>query len=80
MRGELNFTLDPARRSWVESANQPAGYYLTQNVPFGLFSTTGSATRGGVALGDQIINLAGIADQLHGAAAVSLGNSDGSTE
>lgn len=53
---ELNETHDPARRSWVMSANAPDTDFPIQNLPFGLFRTHGHA-RGGVALGDQIIDL-----------------------
>ena len=57
---ELNETHDPARRSWVESANAADTDFPIQNLPFGLFRAKGS-TRGGVALGDQIIDLAALA-------------------
>ncbi|HSG54159.1 MAG TPA: fumarylacetoacetate hydrolase family protein [Paracoccaceae bacterium] len=53
---ELNPTHDPARRSWVEAANAPETDFPIQNLPFGVFST-GGAARGGVALGDRIIDL-----------------------
>ena len=53
---ELNATHDPARKSWVESANDGATDFPIQNLPFGLFRAGGVA-RGGVALGDQIIDL-----------------------
>jgi fumarylacetoacetase len=55
---EVNTTHDPARRSWVESANAPDSDFAIQNLPFGLFRTGGSSPRGGVALGDVIIDLA----------------------
>ena len=54
---EINATHDPKRRSWVESANDPAGDFPIQNLPFGLFDD-GRGARGGVALGDVIIDLA----------------------
>jgi fumarylacetoacetase len=56
MSVELNATHDPARRSWVESANDANADFPVQNLPFGLFRT-GNHVRGGVALGDQIIDL-----------------------
>ena len=68
---ELNATHDPARRSWVDSANAEGSDFPIQNLPFGLFRTPGSQPRGGVAIGDQIIDLAGVAHQLDGAAAVA---------
>jgi fumarylacetoacetase len=57
---ELNETHDPARRSWVESANDPESDFPIQNLPFGLFRQGGKA-RGGVALGEYIIDLARLA-------------------
>jgi fumarylacetoacetase len=54
---EINATHAPARRSWVESANAPDTDFPIQNLPFGVFRAGGSV-RGGVALGDCIIDLA----------------------
>lgn len=68
MAFRLNATHDPARRSWLESANVPGGDFPIQNLPFGLFRTEGSAPRGGVALGDRIIDLSKLADRLGEAA------------
>ncbi|MBE0631847.1 MAG: fumarylacetoacetase, partial [Burkholderia vietnamiensis] len=31
-------TLDPARKSWVDTANDPACDFPIQNLPFGIFS------------------------------------------
>lgn len=53
----LNATHDPARRSWVESANNPATDFPIQNLPFGVFSEGGGSRRIGVAIGDQILDL-----------------------
>ncbi|MEM9474599.1 MAG: fumarylacetoacetase [Pseudomonadota bacterium] len=53
----LNSTHDPARRSWVDSANDASGEFPIQNLPFGVFSTDGGARRVGVAIGDQILDL-----------------------
>jgi fumarylacetoacetase len=56
----LNETHDPELRSWVESASTPAGDFPIQNLPFAVFRCPGSteAFRGGVAIGDQILDLA----------------------
>ncbi|MFC3110213.1 fumarylacetoacetase [Undibacterium arcticum] len=56
---QLNETHDPALRSWVDSANQPGTDFPIQNLPFAVFRRTGcgEAFRGGVAIGDQIIDL-----------------------
>src|SRR3569833_1875344 len=53
---ELNATHDPALRSWLESANADGTDFPIQNLPFGVFDD-GKGARGGVALGDSIIDL-----------------------
>ncbi|HEY0341964.1 MAG TPA: fumarylacetoacetase [Steroidobacteraceae bacterium] len=55
----LNGTHDPALRSWVESANRAGADFPLQNLPFGVFRRAGSeeSFRGGVALGDQVLDL-----------------------
>lgn len=50
-------THDPARKSWVASANQPGSDFPVQNLPLGVFSTDGTAPRCGVAIGDAILDL-----------------------
>ena len=58
----MNQTHDPKLQSWVESANDPATDFPIQNLPFGVFRRKGSkeAPRGGVAIGDQILDLAAV--------------------
>jgi fumarylacetoacetase len=58
----LNDTHDPARRSWVESANQPECDFPIQNLPFGIFRHGSVPPRGGVAIGDRIVDLAACLD------------------
>ena len=55
----LNATHNPELKSWVTSANQPGCDFPIQNLPFGVFRRAGSteAFRGGVAIGDQILDL-----------------------
>lgn len=55
----LNETHDPALRSWVGSAQSPGCDFTIQNLPFAVFRRAGSAEpwRGGVAIGDQILDL-----------------------
>jgi len=55
----LDFTHDPARRSWIAAAQAPGGDFPIQNLPFGVFRRRGGdeAWRGGVAIGDQIVDL-----------------------
>jgi fumarylacetoacetase len=59
----LNETHDPALRSWVASANTAGTDFPMQNLPFAVFRRQGSseAWRGGVAIGDQIVDLAAVA-------------------
>ena len=59
----LNETHDPALRSWVASANLAGSDFPLQNLPFAVFRRKGTleAFRGGVASGDQILDLAALA-------------------
>ena len=55
---ELDATHDPDRRSWVESANGHQDFPI-QNLPLGVFTPPGGAVpRGGVAIGDCVLDLA----------------------
>jgi fumarylacetoacetase len=56
----LNETHDPRLQSWVASANTAGTDFTIQNLPLGVFRRAGSgeAFRGGVAIGDQILDLA----------------------
>ena len=54
---ELNSTHDPSRRSWVEGANAADTDFPIQNLPFGVFRDAAGPARGGIALGDRIIDL-----------------------
>src|SRR5215217_2240130 len=53
----LDGTHDPRRRSWVASANDHPDFPI-QNLPFGVFSPPGGERRGGVAIGDRVLDLA----------------------
>lgn len=56
---DLNATHDPARKSRLASANRPDTDFPIQNLPFGIFCrTSNSPGRVGVAIGDQILDLA----------------------
>jgi fumarylacetoacetase len=59
----LDATHDPRARSWLETANLPGCDFPIQNLPFGIFRRAGSSEsfRGGVAIGDQIVDLAALA-------------------
>jgi fumarylacetoacetase len=58
-------THDPALRSWVESANPADTDFPIQNLPYGRFRRAGSGEpwRIGVAIGDQILDLARAAER-----------------
>jgi len=60
---QLDATHDPRARSWVDSANRANGDFPIQNLPFAVFRRAGSteAFRGGVAIGDHIVDLAAAA-------------------
>lgn len=60
MTSGINRTHDAALRSWVPSANVPGCDFPIQNLPFAVFRRAGSSEqfRGGVAIGDQILDLA----------------------
>jgi fumarylacetoacetase len=56
----LNVTHDPARTSWVASANRATDFPI-QNLPFGVFRRRGAGTTRasvGIAIGDQILDVA----------------------
>jgi fumarylacetoacetase len=56
----LDETHDPARTSFVASANGHPDFPI-QNLPFGVFAPHGEVPRGGVAIGDAILDLAAAA-------------------
>ena len=57
---QLNETHNPALQSWVASANDGKTDFPIQNLPYGVFRRAGSHEhfRIGVAIGDQILDLA----------------------
>ncbi len=59
----LDETHDPAVHSWLDAANRPGCAFPIQNLPFGVFRRAQSSEsfRGGVAIGDQILDLAALA-------------------
>src|ERR1700730_16461624 len=52
----LDETHDPKRKSWVASAEGHPDFPI-QNLPFGIFSPPNGEPRGGVAIGDAILDL-----------------------
>ncbi len=58
----MNETHDPARASWVESAQGHADFPI-QNLPYGVFRRrAGGSPSVGIAIGNQILNLAAATD------------------
>jgi len=72
MKAMLNHTHDPAARSWLDSAQAEGSDFPIQNLPYAVFRRTGSGEpyRGGIAIGDQVLDLGALAvgRQLEGAA------------
>ena len=59
----LDDTHDPKRQSWVTSANGHPDFPI-QNLPVGIFSLPGGTEkRGGIAIGDMILDLAAAAEE-----------------
>jgi fumarylacetoacetase len=58
----IDFTHDPDARSWLESANLATTDFPIQNLPFGRFRRARSheGLRIGVAIGDQVLDLAAL--------------------
>ncbi|TCS94387.1 fumarylacetoacetate hydrolase [Tepidimonas ignava] len=58
----VNETHDPALRSWVASAQAPGTDFPIQNLPLAIVRRRGRGEpwRGGVAIGDQIVDLAAL--------------------
>ena len=50
----------PLLRSWVESANAPDHPFALNNLPCGVFSQPGDEPRCGVAIGDFVLDVAGL--------------------
>jgi fumarylacetoacetase len=69
----LDHTNDPLARSWLGSANQPDCEFPIQNLPFAVFGGANEPYRGGVAIGDQIVDLARFAHILPASASACRG-------
>lgn len=59
MQNQIDETHDPARQSWVESANDPTTDFPIQNLPYCSFwrGEEDEPTHLGVAIGDQVFDL-----------------------
>ena len=58
---KIDETHDPARKSWVESANGHPDFPV-QNLPLGVFSVGNDSARIGCAIGDMILDLKALAN------------------
>ncbi|MES2058066.1 MAG: fumarylacetoacetase [Pseudomonadota bacterium] len=76
----IDETHDPLRTSWIASAQAHPDFPI-QNLPLGIFSNDGGAPRGGVAIGDFILDLAALAQGslLDGAARQAADAASGSS-
>jgi len=70
----LDFTHDRATRSWVDSANDGHTDFPLQNLPLAIFRRLGTSEpwRGGVAIGEQVLDLAALAACRHEAVDAGL--------
>jgi len=59
----IDETHDPSRTTWVSGA-EPGSDFPVQNLPLGIFSEAKGQRRPGVAIGDYVLDLAGISDLL----------------
>ena len=59
----LDDTHDPQATSWVAGADAHPEFPV-QNLPFGVFSPPGGGKRGGMAIGDFVLDLSGVAGLL----------------
>ena len=61
MKKDIMQTNDPTLKSFIPTP--PESHFPIQNLPFGIFSTAADAApRVGVAIGDQILDLAAVAE------------------
>ena len=74
----IDATHDASRQSWVASANGHAEFPI-QNLPFGVFSPLGDRPRGGVAIGDAILDLEAAIPHLGRAARAAAEAASGAT-
>src|SRR5882762_11336605 len=65
MNPVLDETHDSKVQSWMESASVEGSDFPIQNLPFGVFlpRDAGTEARVGVAIGDRIIDVAGMRDE-----------------
>ena len=58
----IDHTHDPSLQSWVTSANGHPDFPI-QNLPFGVFGPLAGAPRGGIAIGDMILDLRAVHEE-----------------
>ncbi|MDQ0140668.1 fumarylacetoacetase [Cupriavidus necator] len=52
--------MNAPQTSWIDSANDGQTHFSLQNLPYGVFSANGQTPRVGVAIGDQVLDLAAL--------------------
>ena len=67
----IDYTHTPDLTSWVDGANGHPDFPI-QNLPLGIFAPANGAPRPGIAIGDMILDLTGIAELLPDTAARTL--------
>jgi fumarylacetoacetase len=65
MTNQLDQTHDALRRSFIDSANDPAGDFPIQNLPLGVFAR-GAKRHVGIAIGNSILDVTGAGMELFG--------------
>jgi fumarylacetoacetase len=79
----VDFTHDPAARSWIATAQAPGCDFTLQNLPHGVYARIGSEERprGSVAIGDQVLDLARLvaSELLQGEAQIACSAAAGET-
>lgn len=75
---QIDRTHDASLRSWLESANVADTSFPIQNLPFGVFGTSGGGgnVRCGVAIGDQVLDLRALEGVFSGDAQLVTSASD----
>jgi fumarylacetoacetase len=66
----IDATHDPGARTWLNDANGHAEFPL-QNLPLGVFSVGSRAPRGGIAIGEHVLDVSQLTATLNGAAKVA---------
>jgi fumarylacetoacetase len=66
----IDATHDPSARTWLEDANGHAAFPI-QNLPLGVFSTGNGSPRGGIAIGEHVLDVSQLAAAFTGDAKIA---------